>query len=344
MRSMHGFLIIIPCLFLGACNRTTPIPTPSTSPVEDTPVMSTSAEQNSGTPIPIPTATRTSTITSSPIRVTETPEDVPQSPIPVTQPLTITIIYDNNTSNPKLTSAWGFSALIEYRDHTLLFDTGGDGQLLMENMRILEIDPTRIDSIVLSHAHEDHTGGLTALLNTGAKPVVYLLPSFPSSFKHQIEQYTQISEVSPGQSFAEGLSTTGEMGAVIPEQALVIQTEQGLVVITGCAHPGIVTIVEQAQDLFAEPVHLVLGGFHLGNNSEAEINAILADFRRLGVERVAPCHCTGESAIRMFAAEYREDFIPVGVGTVIRLNKEMYYVPGSCIFGRERNNERCDAG
>jgi len=218
-----------------------------------------------------------------------------------------------------LSTAWGFSALVEYGDYSLLFDTGGDGQILMENMRLLGIDPSQIDSVVLSHAHEDHTGGLIALLDSGAKPEVYLLPSFPVSFKRQIEEFTQVSEVLPGQSFTEGLWTTGEVGGTIPEQALIVQTGSGLVVITGCAHPGIVAIVEQAQSLFEKSVYLVMGGFHLGNMSDAEIDAVLNDFRRLEVERVAPCHCTGENAIARFATEYKMDFIQVGVGSVIRL-------------------------
>jgi len=110
------------------------------------------------------------------------------------------------------------------------------------------------------------------------------------------------------------------MGRSIPEQALVIRTGQGLVIITGCAHPGIVAIVEQAQEMFAEPIHLVLGGFHLGSKNIAEIDAIRRDFRRLGVAQVAPCHCTGERAISMFAAEYGDNFIQTGVGKLIVLN------------------------
>jgi 7,8-dihydropterin-6-yl-methyl-4-(beta-D-ribofuranosyl)aminobenzene 5'-phosphate synthase len=191
----------------------------------------------------------------------------------------------------------------------------------MKNMRILGIDPTQIESVVLSHAHGDHTGGLGALLDAGARPVVYLPPSFSASFKRQVEQFTSIVEVSPGQSIVEGLFTTGEMGGSIREQALVIKTGSGLVIITGCAHPGIVAIVEQAREMFAEPVCLVLGGFHLGSKSIAEIDAILRDFRRLGVEQVAPCHCTGEHAISMFAAEYGDDFIRAGVGKLVVLKE-----------------------
>jgi 7,8-dihydropterin-6-yl-methyl-4-(beta-D-ribofuranosyl)aminobenzene 5'-phosphate synthase len=260
-------------------------------------------------------------LTSSPIGGIKTTAAVEEFATPGARPLTITVIYDNYQSDQRLVSAWGFSALVEYRDHILLFDTGGDGQIVMGNMRLLGIDPTHIDSIVLSHAHQDHTGGLLAVLGTGAKPVVYLLPSFSVSFKHQIEQFTKVNEVSPGQSLGEGVWTTGEMGGPIPEQALVIQTERGLVIITGCAHPGIVAIIEKAQDMFNEQVRLVLGGFHLGSKSEDEVEAILEDFRRLEVEMVAPCHCTGDSAIRMFSEEYGKDYIQVGVGSQIKLEK-----------------------
>ena len=101
----------------------------------------------------------------------------------------------------------------------------------------------------------------------------------------------------------------------------LMREDEMLVVITGCAHPGIVAIVERARDMFAQPVRLVLGGFHLGSKSEAEIDAILEDFRRLEVEQVGPCHCTGERAMTRFALEYGKNFIQVGVGSVIKLEE-----------------------
>lgn len=239
--------------------------------------------------------------------------------MPAAQFLTITIVFDNNTYDQRLKSARGFSALVAYRDNTLLFDTGGDGQVLMDNMRNLGIDPTQIESVMLSHFHGDHTGGLGALLHAGARPTVYVLPSFSTSFIRQVVKTVEVIEVTPGLLIAEDQYTTGEMGLSIHEQALVIQTDQGLVIITGCAHPGIVEIVEQSRLMFDERVRLLLGGFHLGSKSKAEIETILRDFRRLGVEQVAPCHCTGEGAINMFAEEYGENFIRAGVGKVIVL-------------------------
>lgn len=234
--------------------------------------------------------------------------------------LKITIVYDNNPFDPRLKTAWGFSALVEYRGQTLLFDTGGDGRILLENMRMLGIDPARIQSIVLSHAYGDHTGGLSTILDRAENLTVFLLPSFAEAYKHQAGQVAQVIEVTPGQVVGDGILTSGEIGGDIPEQVLVIRTGAGLVVITGCAHPGIVRIIKRAMELTGDPVHLVLGGFHLGNKSTTEISAILADFRRLGVQKVAPCHCTGERAIAMFTTEYGQEFFQAGAGTVITLN------------------------
>ena len=255
-------------------------------------------------------------VKSSPA-VAQNMEETVDKNISATQSLTITIVYDNNAYDARLISAWGFSALVIYHDHRLLFDTGGDGRTLVENMRILGIDPAQVESVMLSHAHGDHTGGLSDFLALGAHPTVYLPPSFSASYKKQVSKVAEVVEVTPGLTIAEGMFTTGEMGRSIPEQALVIQTDQGLVIVTGCAHPGIVEIVEKSKQLFGGQVHLVLGGFHLGGKSKTEIDAIVKDFRRLEVKQVAPCHCTGDQAIAMFADEYGEDFMRVGVGSVI---------------------------
>jgi 7,8-dihydropterin-6-yl-methyl-4-(beta-D-ribofuranosyl)aminobenzene 5'-phosphate synthase len=319
MKLIQSSLIIMMFFSLAACNPAHETPVESVSPRATLQVDTPSPLKQTIVPSPIVTEGSTPTYPASPITVTKMPDEGTDFPRLGTPKLTITIVYDNLPYDQRLSTAWGFSALVEYGDHTLLFDTGGDGQLLMQNMRILGIDPQKIESVVLSHAHDDHTGGLFTLLSAGAKPVVYLLPSFPASFTRQVEQYTKVNEVSPGQSLAEGIWTSGEIGGLIPEQALVINTEQGLVVITGCAHPGIVAILEQIRDRFNEPIHLVLGGFHLGSQSESEINAILIDFRRLDIEQVGPCHCTGDQAIGMFAVEYGEDFLPIGVGSVITL-------------------------
>lgn len=231
--------------------------------------------------------------------------------------LRITVLYDNYSHDPRLQTGWGFAALIEQRDQAILFDTGADAPTLLGNMRALDIDPQRIEVVALSHAHGDHTGGLAGLLETGARPAVHLLPSFPASFKRGIGARVTLTEATPGQQIGEGVFTTGEVSGAIPEQALIVESRLGLVVVTGCAHPGVLEMIERASALRGKKVHLVLGGFHLRGKSAAELQAIVAAFRRLGVEKVGPCHCTGDAAIQMFRDEYRDDFVAVGVGRII---------------------------
>ncbi len=159
----------------------------------------------------------------------------------------ITLVFDNYPYKAGMETAWGFSALVTYGDQNLLFDTGGDGNMLLRNMADLDIKPAQIQHVVLSHEHNDHTGGLQALVSAGADPVVYLPPSFSTSFKTYFSRQVKIVEVSPGMQIIKRIYTIGEMQGPPPEQALVIDTTKGLVVITGCAHPGIAEILLQRE-------------------------------------------------------------------------------------------------
>jgi 7,8-dihydropterin-6-yl-methyl-4-(beta-D-ribofuranosyl)aminobenzene 5'-phosphate synthase len=169
---------------------------------------------------------------------------------------------------------------------------------------------------VLSHVHGDHTGGLAGLLDTGAKPTVYVPAAFPASFKADVRARTDLVEVTGPTEILPGVHTTGQVGSSIVEQALVAETGAGWVVVTGCAHPRIVEMVRQAKQVAAGEVVLVLGGFHLGGASRGRIEGIIAEFRRLGVQRVAPYHCTGDGARRMFAYAFGADCTLAGVGWV----------------------------
>jgi 7,8-dihydropterin-6-yl-methyl-4-(beta-D-ribofuranosyl)aminobenzene 5'-phosphate synthase len=226
----------------------------------------------------------------------------------------IAVVYDNETLDPDLSPAWGFSCLV---GGDLLFDTGGDGPRLLSNMERMGLDVGRIRSVVLSHAHGDHTGGLAGRLAVNEEITLYLPRSFPTRFKEQVKAHARVVEVHEPMEIAEGVYTTGEMRRGLVEQALVLVTNRGLVVVTGCAHPGIVRMVERAKEVVNEEVYLVMGGFHLSVVSTKAVKGVIADFRRLGVQKVAPCHCTGKQAMKMFAAEYGEDFIEAGVGMVL---------------------------
>jgi 7,8-dihydropterin-6-yl-methyl-4-(beta-D-ribofuranosyl)aminobenzene 5'-phosphate synthase len=230
--------------------------------------------------------------------------------------VTITIVYDNNEYDGRLETAWGFSCLVEGPEKTILFDTGGDSATLLRNMRALGIDPRDMDVIIISHVHGDHVGGLAGFLEENHAVTVYLPQSFPGSIKDATRDTgAELVEVDGLVEICEHVHSTGELGGGIKEQSLMIETAQGLVVITGCAHPGIVNIVRRAKELTGGEVYLVLGGFHLGGASEAKIASIVEAFRQLGVQKVAPCHCSGDVARRLFEEAYGEDFVLAGVGS-----------------------------
>lgn len=234
--------------------------------------------------------------------------------------LTITVIYDNNPYNPELTASWGFSCLIEGCEKTILFDTGGDGSILSKNMGKLGINPEEIDVIVLSHIHGDHTDGLPAVLRQSSDVTVYVLQSFPYSFKENVKGYgSDVVSVSEPAKICENVYSTGELSLGIEEQALIIRTDRGLIVITGCAHPGIVRMVKKAKDLLQEDILFVMGGFHLHDTSRSTIEEIVSDFREMGVLYASPCHCSGYTARELFKQEYGQNYIEIGVGTVIHV-------------------------
>jgi len=258
-------------------------------------------------PEPIPSGTPEPTIT-------ESSQEIKSGDM-----IQIKVVFDNYSVREDLNTAWGFAAYITYQEQNVLFDTGADGQVLLHNMTAMNIDPSQIQKIVLSHQHNDHTNGLQAVLSSGSNPGLYLLPSFSSTFKNRFNTRADIIEVSPGQNIAELMYSTGEIQGSVPEQALVIDSAKGLVVITGCAHPGVENMVRSAKQILNRDVYLVMGGFHLDGAGNHKLEQIIQELQRLGVKNVAPCHCTGLRSINKFRDEYGDNFIKIGVGAVIEI-------------------------
>ncbi|MFB0525224.1 MAG: MBL fold metallo-hydrolase [Phycisphaerae bacterium] len=237
-----------------------------------------------------------------------------------TDELAIKVVYDNNPYKQELGTAWGFSAFIIGTEKTIILDTGGDGSLLLENMQKLAIEPNSIDVVVLSHIHGDHTGGLASFLQKNHKTEVFLPESFPQKFKESVQQYqAKVIEIKQPLKICENVYSTGQVGKWIKEQSLIIRTKAGLVVITGCAHPGIVNMVNTAKELMKDDILLVMGGFHLEWATRGKIEKIISAFKQHGVRYVGPCHCTGEKARSLFEKHFGKNYINVGVGKVITL-------------------------
>ena len=230
----------------------------------------------------------------------------------------ITILYNNVPHTPGCVCQWGFACLIRGTEETILFDTGGDGRVLLANMERLGVDPIEIDCVVLSHSHGDHTGGVAALLPRLEPARWYIPADFVGRYRGKLERAGHAVIPVAGQvEICPAVFSTGELGTGIKEQGLIVETEAGLIVITGCAHPGIVHMAATARKLRNREIHLILGGFHLGSFSDAQLAGIVEQLQALGVEKVAPSHCTGEKAVRLFAHTWGENCISSGCGARI---------------------------
>lgn len=236
--------------------------------------------------------------------------------------IVITTVFDNLAFARSLETAWGFAAVIETAGGTVLFDTGGDHKVLLANMGRMNIRPQTVDAVVISHIHSDHLGGLFGFLEKQSPVRVHIPASFPDTMRRKVRAAgAEIMDVKAPALIVPGIFTTGPLGNGLHEQALVVDTAEGLVIITGCAHPGIVLIVEAAKAQHpGRPVALVMGGFHLRSASRTEVENIALSLRRLGVRKVAPSHCTGDAARRQLRQIYGPDFIEAGTGKTLRFD------------------------
>jgi len=234
------------------------------------------------------------------------------------QEFTFTVVYDNNPYNPDLKTDWGFSCFIQGAEKNILFDTGTRGNILLSNMNRLSIDPQDIEIVVLSHFHKDHTGGLPALLKENPNVTVYVPDFFPSQFKNSIKEAgASYVDVKSHQKIEENVYTSGVISGWINEQSLIVDSKKGLVLITGCAHPRIVNIIETVKDLTKKDIFLVFGGFHLTGFEDPEIHEIIRSFKQQGVKKTGPSHCSGKEARSLFNQAYGDDYIAIGVGKEI---------------------------
>jgi len=225
-------------------------------------------------------------------------------------PITLTVLYDNFAAVPGTKADWGFSCLIRGTEKTILLDAGGRHDVLFQNLEALKVDPKEVQVIVLSHAHSDHTGALLPFLIRDEEAKIYSPFDWP-------EEYLPSTTVHAPLEICKNVYLTGAMGKSPVEQALVLNTEDGLVVVTGCAHPGIVSMVERAKEMLDRPVDLVCGGFHLLNMTDEQVKGIIGQFKALGVKRVGATHCTGDKQMALIRDAFGADFVPLGVGRVL---------------------------
>jgi 7,8-dihydropterin-6-yl-methyl-4-(beta-D-ribofuranosyl)aminobenzene 5'-phosphate synthase len=234
----------------------------------------------------------------------------------------ITVVYNHvrTESAADLQLGGGFGALVEFNGKVILFDTGGQADILLKNIKELKQDASRIEAVVISHNHWDHVYGLPGVLSVARdRPTVYVPESSREAILQQNPRGAIVAADSPTEIMPK-VWLTGSMkleyrGTTLIEQALVLEDEDGLVVLVGCSHPGIVAIVERVKEMFKDKkILFVGGGFHLRSSPEEEIRQISSKLRQSGVEQLAPTHCTGDGPTEVFRQAWGKKFVPLNLG------------------------------
>ncbi len=245
----------------------------------------------------------------------------------------------------------GLSALVEFGGQRVLFDTG-QSWVYARNAKAMKVDLNSVSMLVISHGHYDHTGGLPRFLRIGKENRV--LVAHPDAFETKVTKngrkvgcpiplevvarsfrvrlMERTRRIAKGVYFLTGLDRRHEdpgtvvfhlrngrrePDPVLDDSSLVLKTEKGLVIVCGCAHAGMLNIVNEATELLADDIYALAGGFHLLHASDGRIRALLERLRELKVQKIYPCHCTGlRATFRMQTGLGAEK---VGCGDRIRI-------------------------
>lgn len=240
----------------------------------------------------------------------------------------VTTLVDNDVWKRGLTSSWGLSLYVEINReeerHTILMDTSGSFDTLSKNASKLEVNLSDVEAIFISHWHGDHCGSLSHVLPLLRQPTPVYVPSENSLGIRKIRKAggTPIVCSDPAE-LMEGVMSTGEIGGWTSEHSFVVNMKnKGLVVLTGCAHPGIVSTVKCAQQVSGiSKVYAVIGGFHISSLREG-IN-VAKFLHEIGVKLVSPCHCTGVNAKIAIANVMVERYVTNGSGQVFLIDYKL---------------------
>lgn len=215
---------------------------------------------------------------------------------------TIQIIAEGSTRWDYFIKRWGLSILI---GEDVLFDTFGDPIYLIRKMKEKRIDIGKIKHIILSHEHWDHMNGLWPILAINPNLIVYLGTHFSQIFKTRVKNICQkMVEIDKPVHICRGIYTTQELRAtynsrVLYESGLVIKTETGVTLITGCAHPGIIVMLQHVKSQFKQPIQQLIGGFHLKELPQFTVDDVIKKLQGEKIPAIFACHCTGKKNAKL---------------------------------------------
>lgn len=273
------------------------------------------------------------------------------------QNIRITILVDNNSVRADLEHEHGLALWIEYQNERILFDTG-QSNLLLQNAEKLGVNLEQTNAIVLSHGHYDHTGGLISVAKLAPGAAIYAHPEaakprysckdtkshfigISEPAKKAIAEHKVIWTEKPFQLYAQ-VMLTGQIprtndfedvggaffidenshmpDSIIDDQAMFIESSDGLIVILGCAHSGVVNTLDYISKLTGcNKIYAVIGGMHLVNAGRIRIVNTIEIFKKYGIEKIIPLHCTGQKAAQDFKAAFGSKCLFSGVGGQITL-------------------------
>ncbi|MCI6639447.1 MAG: MBL fold metallo-hydrolase [Pygmaiobacter massiliensis] len=265
-----------------------------------------------------------------------------------------TLIENENADHPQLFCEHGLSMLVETGGFSILFDTGATGHF-MDNAKKLGIDLSHLNAVVVSHGHFDHAGGLVRLLQELDDSVpVYVGDGFleekykktPQGYRylgvpplknpqrlHQLEKTTKLKDgiwivknftktnefEKPNPLFVKKQKDGWQLDLFSDEIALAVRCRQGLVVIAGCSHIGIVNLLRSVQAQLAMPIFGVIGGSHLVEADTARLSATLDAFKQMGIQRCWLSHCTGLPAMEFLEQQFAGSFFKNHTGNQIEI-------------------------
>ncbi|GAA0178646.1 MBL fold metallo-hydrolase [Clostridium sediminicola] len=273
----------------------------------------------------------------------------------------ITLIENNQSSLEYLKYEHGLSIYIECDNKKILFDTG-ESENFIKNAEALKVDLTKLDYIVLSHAHYDHCGGLTSLLSNYSLsstlclnenffkfsdkfkfkedvPIKYTGINFNSTIikEHNIKVdylkknctnltekiylFTNFTNKNKNEIIDQNMRyKLNEMyftDDFSREVVLGIDTSAGLLLIVGCAHSGIMNIIEDIKKTTSKPIFGVIGGTHLSKASDERILKTLEYFNQNNIKLAGLCHCSGDKTTEIFKKDFNGNFFINNTGNTL---------------------------